>query len=251
MLELWQDSLIGVFILFCRIGGCLMVIPGYGSVRVSLHIRLFLALAVTLALSPLLLPAINAAVPDFSFVTLLTFSLGELYVGILIGVIGRAFFAALEMIGTLAAMSTGITSIPGATAGSEEPLPVMAGIFSLTALVLIFLTDLHWELIAALVDSYTRLPPAGTASVPDTLDAFVDSLSATFRLALQIGSPFIVYSLCVNLASGLTNKLTPQVPVYFVIMPVMIAGSLLLAAFLVREMLVVFIDAYGNWLRFG
>ena len=43
-----------VFLLFCRIGGCLMLMPGFSSARVPPQVRLFIALAVTLALAPML-----------------------------------------------------------------------------------------------------------------------------------------------------------------------------------------------------
>ena len=48
------------FLLFCRIGGCLMFMPGFSSSRVPVQARLFLAVATTLALAPLLLPAMGA-----------------------------------------------------------------------------------------------------------------------------------------------------------------------------------------------
>jgi flagellar biosynthesis protein FliR len=48
-------------------------------------------------------------------------------------------------------------------------------------------------------------------------------------LTLRITSPFIVYSVLVNLAIGLINKLTPTIPVYFISVPfVMLGGFLLL-----------------------
>ena len=54
MIEDPQGSVLAVFAAFCRIGGCIMVLPGFSSFRVPLQIRLFLALAVSMALTPLL-----------------------------------------------------------------------------------------------------------------------------------------------------------------------------------------------------
>ena len=58
------DTVLLVFLLFCRIGGCLMLMPGFSSARVPVQVRLFIAVAVTLALTPLLLPALRAALPQ-------------------------------------------------------------------------------------------------------------------------------------------------------------------------------------------
>jgi len=46
---------LAVFVLFCRIGGCLMLMPGVSSAQIPVQVRLFIAVAVTLALAPLLL----------------------------------------------------------------------------------------------------------------------------------------------------------------------------------------------------
>jgi flagellar biosynthetic protein FliR len=56
------EIVLATFLLFCRIGACLMVMPGFSSPRVPMRVRLFVAIAVTLALAP---PAtkVQAAIP--------------------------------------------------------------------------------------------------------------------------------------------------------------------------------------------
>ena len=39
---------LGAFVLFCRIGGCLMLAPGFSNTQIPTQVRLFVALAVTL-----------------------------------------------------------------------------------------------------------------------------------------------------------------------------------------------------------
>ena len=45
------------------------------------------------------------------------------------------------------------------------------------------------------------------------------------RLALRIASPYVIYALIVNLALALINRLTPQVQVFFVATPFVVAGG--------------------------
>ena len=78
-----------------------------------------------------------------------------------------------------------------------------------------------------------------------------DAFSGTFILALQISSPFIVYALIINLMVGIANKLMPQIPVYFISMPFVLAGGLLLLYFTVGEALRLFIAGFIAWLRDG
>ena len=40
---------LAVFVLFCRIGGCLMLMPGWASAQIPVQVRLFVAVATTLS----------------------------------------------------------------------------------------------------------------------------------------------------------------------------------------------------------
>ena len=45
-----ETPLLAAFLAFCRIGGCFLFMPGLSSVRVPMQVRLFAAVAATLAL---------------------------------------------------------------------------------------------------------------------------------------------------------------------------------------------------------
>ncbi|ADZ72284.1 flagellar biosynthesis protein FliR [Polymorphum gilvum] len=245
------QAVLATFLLFCRIGACLMVIPGFSSDRIAVRIRLLVAVAATLALAPLLLPVMSEALPDMSLATTVRFIVAELFVGLLIGLLGRAFMAALETIGTLVAMAIGMSNIPGVAIDGADALPPLASLMTLTATALIFISGHHWEVFRGLAASYETLPPGGAISLRSGLEQFTEQLATTFVLALRIGSPFIVYSVVVNFAIGLTNKLTPQIPVYFIAMPFVIAGGLYFLFVAVVEAMTVFLDGYVTWLKFG
>src|SRR5262245_52668475 len=97
------ETILAVFLLFCRIGGCLMLMPGFASSRVPVQVRLFVAVSVTLALTPLLLPTVNAAVPRLEPPLMLRLIVSETLVGGLIGLIGRLFYMALQFMASAAA----------------------------------------------------------------------------------------------------------------------------------------------------
>ncbi len=78
-----------------------------------------------------------------------------------------------------------------------------------------------------------------------------DALQSTFILSLQISSPFIIYALIINLMVGIANKLVPQIPVYFISMPFVLAGALLLLYFTIGEALRLFMAGFIAWLAAG
>lgn len=251
MTPIGQETLLGVILLFCRIGGCLMAMPGFSSSRVPVQIRVFLALGVTVALAPLLLGTIRRGMPELQPVPVLIAIGSETAIGLLIGLSARIFFAALSFVGTSIAMYVGFSGMPDTFIEDGEPQPAIATLVTLTATLLFFLSDLHIEVLKAVIETYAVLP-AGTP-LPSELSIrkMGSTLTDAFLLAIQISAPFLVWSLLINLLFGLLNKLTPQVPVFFVSMPFVLAGGLVIAYFAIGEVLRLFVNAFGLWLWRG
>jgi flagellar biosynthetic protein FliR len=57
-----------------------------------------------------------------------------------------------------------------------------------------------------------------------------------------LGSPFVAYAILVNLGTGLVNKLTPQIPIYFISLPFIITGGLVLMYFAIGNFLSLYAD---------
>lgn len=245
------ETILVVFVLFCRIGGCLMLMPGFSSSRVPVQVRLFIAVSVTLALTPLLLPTVNAAVPNLEPITVMRLIVSETLIGGLIGLIGRLFYMALQFMASAAAQLAGFNPVGGVPIEDTESLPPLATFITLTATVLLFVTDQHWEVLRALLASYSVLPVSEPMAPDLGLARLADAFSSTFILALQISSPFIVYALIINLMVGIANKMVPQIPVYFISMPFVLAGGLLLLYFTIGEALRLFIAGFIGWLARG
>ncbi|HJZ43911.1 MAG TPA: flagellar biosynthesis protein FliR [Hyphomicrobiaceae bacterium] len=251
MSAITSETVLLVFLAFCRIGGCLMLMPGFASSRVPMNVRLFIAIAVTLALSPLLVPVLQAAVPQVPTPTVVALLISETIIGALIGVMGRMFFLALQFMATAAAMYIGFGNMPGAPLEDAEPLPAFATLITLTATLLFFLTDQHWEVLRALLASYSALPITEPFALDFSLAKLTDATSNAFILALQISSPFIVYTVIINLMVGIANKLVPQIPVYFISIPLVLAGGFFLLYFMIGEALRVFMMGFMGWLARG
>ena len=249
-MDIGADTVQLVFLAFCRIGGCLMLMPGFSSARVPVHVRLFIAVAVTLALSPLLVPVLRAALPQVTPDAMLALIVSETVVGALIGLMGRLFFLALQFMATAAAMFIGLSNT-GAPIEDTEPVPAFSALITLTATLLFFLADQHWEVLRALLASYSALPVTEPFAIEFSLAKLTDAASSAFILALQISAPFIVYTLIINLMVGIANKLTPQIPVYFISIPMVLAGGFFLLYFTIGESLRLFMMGFMGWLARG
>lgn len=244
-------SVLAAFVVFSRVGACLLLMPGFSSPRIPVQVRLFIAVAVSLALTPLQIEAIRPIVADGQPVTLLRLMASELFVGAAIGLFGRVFFAALEFIGVAVAMSVGLSSNLGVPVEADETLPALTTLLTLAATALMFLTDLHLEVFRALQASYGSLPVADGFSPRFALDQLVSKAGEAFVLAVRIGSPFLIFSLVVNVAMGLVGRLVPGIQSFFLSTPFLLIGGLILLSIVIRPMLLIFIDAFGRFLVTG
>ncbi len=228
-----------------------MFMPGFSSDRVPVNIRLFLALSVTLALTPVLGPEVQPSFVNASPIELIGLILSEIVIGGLIGFLGRIFFAALETLAMAIAMGVGLSSALGAPIDEAEPLPAISTLITLSATVLIFVMDLHWEIIRGLVASYDALPVSDGFKAQFGLVQVANCLSQAFMLSLRVSSPFIAYAVLVNLSIGLTNKLAPQIQVFFILGPFVVAGGLFLLYFSFRQFIELFMVGFQSWLTTG
>lgn len=234
---------IAAFLAFCRIGGCFMVMPGLSSVRVPTQVRLFVAVAVSMAIlanSWDLFAPYAERTADVVVRSIVT----ELAIGVLIGLLARIYLLALQFMGSAIAMMVGYGGGVSSPIEEAEPQAPLATILSFSALLLLFVFDFHHQVIAALLTSYRILPPGAGFDAQAALVDISDTLSDTFIAVLRLGSPFVAYALLINLAIGFVNKLTPQIPIYFVSQPFVLAGGLILLYFGAAPLLRLFADGF-------
>lgn len=251
MSALSPATILAVFAIFCRVGGCLLIAPGFSASQVPPRIRLFVAFAACLALTPLLLDLVRAKVGDGSAFPLLGLIFAETATGVLLGFLVRLFFMALQLISVAITQAIGLGAIPGTVLEDGDQSPALATLYMVGATAILFAAGLHGELLRGLVDSYRTIPPGEGFNVRLALVNIADQTAATFVVALRIGSPFIAYSIVVNFAIGVTNKLTPQIPVYFIATPFVLLGGLFLLLLTVHDFFAYFQNALLSWLRLG
>ena len=107
------EAFLGVFLIFCRIGGCLLIVPGFSSPRVPAQVRLLIAGGVSLAVTPLLLPLFQTKLLGQAPTETLTWIASETVTGLLIGLLGRIFVFVLETVMNAVSTMVGFGSMPG------------------------------------------------------------------------------------------------------------------------------------------
>jgi flagellar biosynthesis protein FliR len=238
-----------VFLLFCRVGGCLMIAPGIGNTQIPMQIRLFVTLGATLALTPMLFD--RAASVDHSPVAMAKLVVCELLIGGALGALARLFFAALETMAFAAATLLGLANPFGVEFDHNSSLPPLSTLIALGATAMLFVADFHWQIIIALIDSYRLMPVGDIFDSRRTLTDIGVVLGQSFVIAARVASPFILYSVIVNFAIALINRVTPQISIFFIAPPFVVGGGLALLYFTVRGQISQFMAAFSAWLGTG
>lgn len=242
--------LIPTFLLFCRIGGCMLVVPGLASAHVPMQVRLFVSLALSLTLAPLVLEESHKMLDDQGG-EIIRLIVTETVIGVLVGLSVRVFLSALQFMTAAISSYIGLGTIPGAPIDLDEPLAALSMFVTILATVLFFLLDLHLEVVKGIVQTYELVPLGSNLDVRASLEKITMALSRSFLLVAQIGGPFLAYGVIVNLLFGLVNKMVPQIPAYFVSIPFLIAGGLLIIYFLLGEMMSVYFAVFQDFIIRG
>ena len=243
-------AVLSVFLVFCRIGSCLMLIPVFGSARMPMQVRLMLSIGASIAIASALGELEGAKQSADNTLLLGRLIAVEIAKGVFIGFMARFFFASLQFLADAAASAIGLNSNE-MSAEDGEQLPAFASLVTLCASALFIATDQHLEILRALAQSYTVLGFGDGLSGGAEMAALGGSLQSASLLALQITAPFLVFAIGINFGFGILNRLVPQIPVFFISPPFIVGGGLLMFYFLSHDMFSIFAERFSDWLIKG
>ena len=234
-------------LVFARIGAMVMLLPGFGETNIPVRVRLGIALALTLIILPLHRNAYQISMT--SMAPLLVTMLHEIVIGVVLGATARVTLAALSVAGSVIAQQLGLGFVTSVDPTQGQQGVLIGNFLTMLGLTLLFATDTHYLIIAALSDSYKIFAPGDLLPSGDIASLATRAFSGAFKIGIQLSAPFIVFGLVFNLGLGVLARLMPQMQVYFVGVPLsMLAGFLILAAVL-ATMMGVFMDYQGGILN--
>ncbi|SIQ55200.1 flagellar biosynthetic protein FliR [Rhizobium sp. RU20A] len=240
-----QGMILALFAAFCRIGACLMVIPGFSTARVPVQVRLLTAVAVSMAILPLMWSEIypKVSVGNSAYIYLIG---SETIIGAAIGLVARFYFLGLQFVGTVLSLMIGFTAPPMQDVLEDSTENQLTNLITYAGLIMLYMLDFHHIMFEAVVQSYTALPMSTGFDPQNLLVSLTNSLSTTFLIMLKLSSPFILYGILFNTAVGMVNKLAPAIPIAFISTPYLILGGLFLTYLGIAAMLRIFADSFAQ-----
>ena len=229
-------------LVFARIGAMVMLLPGLGESNIPVRIKLAIALLLTLIILPLHRADYHIDMSSMS--ALLVLMIYEILIGIVLGATARVTLAALQVSGAVIAQQLGLGSITSVDPTQGQQGVLIGNFLTLLGITMLFATDSHHLVIAALNDSYSVFSPGEAMPSGDVAALATRAFAAAFRLGMQLSAPFLVFGLVFNVGLGVLARLMPQMQVYFVGVPLSIMAGFLIFTVVLTAMMGSFLDYF-------
>ena len=206
--------------IFLRIGTVFMLMPGLSASYVNIQVRLVFALSVSLIAMPLISPHLPPEPKEFSL--FVQYILNEISIGIFLGMIMQFLFFALNLAGSIASQAIGFSNAQIFDPTFQNQTMLIESFFSIIAVTLIFLMNIHHLMFEAIIDSYYLFIPGKPLPWADFASHMTETMSKSFTFGFKIGSPFIAFTIIFYAGIGLVSRLMPQLNIFFLSLPLQI-----------------------------
>jgi flagellar biosynthetic protein FliR len=226
----WELGIAVFFLVLARLAPMVFATPFFGGRRVSATVRLVVSLALAAVMMPIAWPAGATAVfrPAHGVALL---ALKEGLIGLILALMVAIVFAAIEAAGRLIDLSRGAQMSQVLTGQNAEPTSPFGALLVLYAVVVFMAIGGHRMVLAALARTYSVVPLFGwpAQAAWGGIARLVIVLGQEFFLiAFGLAAPILAVNFLVEISIGLAGKLAPQMPAYFVGLPLKAWGGVLI-----------------------
>ena len=210
------SQLLAFILVLVRVSGIIATAPVFGSSNIPPQIKVVLSLMLALILYPFIpLITVYPDRPDHYIMLIAS----EMLIGLVLGIIARFLFAAVEFAGTVIGFQMGLGMAMVFDPQSQEQISLVGRFENATATLIFLAMDGHLIVLQALVRSYSVLPPGGASISRPLVENLTELSASVFVIGLQIGAPLIVALFLANAVVGLLARSVPQIQVFVVGFP--------------------------------
>ena len=229
-------------LVFARVGAMVMLLPGFGESNIPVRIKLAIALLLTLIILPLHRTAYQVDLTSMSSLGVLM--VHEIVIGIVLGATARVTLSALAVAGSVIAQQLGLGFVTAVDPTQGQQGLLIGNFLTILGMTLLFATDSHHLVIAALNESYRIFSPGELMPSGDVAALATRAFSTAFKIGMQLSAPFLVFGLVFNIGLGVLARLMPAMQVYFVGVPLSIMVGFLIFALVLTGMMGTFLNYF-------
>src|SRR4249920_4176115 len=167
------------------------LLPALAATFIPVRIKLAIALLLTLILLPLHRADYHVDLTSMS--SLLVLMLHEIIIGVVLGATARVTLSALAVAGSVIAQQLGLGFVTAVDPTQGQQGLLIGNFLTILGMTLLFATDSHHLVIAALNESYRIFSPGEVMPSGDVAALATRAFSTAFKIGMQLSAPFLVF----------------------------------------------------------
>jgi flagellar biosynthetic protein FliR len=210
----WSNFLGAMTLALVRVSGMVAFAPFFSSTALPLRTKAVFVGAVAYLLAPLVASLPQAQV-SISFSALL----GELAVGLVYGLTLTLLTEMMLFAGQIVGAQFSFSAVNLLDPTSSIQTPLMGDMFQLMGTLVVIGAGLDRILLASVVRSFRAVPLGSYVMAPTTALEIVRAAGGIFLAAVELAAPVLAATLLVEVSVSLLGKLSPQLPVMSLTVP--------------------------------
>ena len=222
----WTTILSAMTLALVRVSGMVAFAPFFSSTALPIRTKAVFAGTVAFLLAPLV-----ATLPKTQLSLNFSALLGELAVGLVYGLTLTLLNEVLLFAGQILGAQFSFSMVNLLDPTSNIQTPLLGDLFQLMGTLVLIGAGLDRILLASMVRSFRAAPLGAYALAPQTSLEIVRAAGGIFLAAVELAAPVLAATMLVEVAVALLGKLSPQLPVMSLTVPLKtLTGFAILAA---------------------
>lgn len=185
---------------------------------------------VGLLLFPVMSQSLPGFSPDFTFGPFMILVVSELLLGLLLGLVARLIFTAVEFGATVIGFQMGFAAANIFDPQNERQLALISQFQNVFAILIFLAINGHHIFLQTAVLSYEILPPGGISFSGEAVPYLMQLTSHMFTIGVQFSAPVITVLLLSGLILGILSRVFPQLNVFLLSFPINIGTAFIVIA---------------------
>lgn len=206
LLEILLALPVYVLVLF-RLTGLMLTAPLFASQAVPVRIRGALTISIAAMICPLVR---SQAPPELTLSRALAGGVGELLIGLSIGLALAIFFLGVEVGGLMVGRQAGLALADVFDPTRDQQSTTIGQVYSITLVMVFLLAGGHRAALAAVLDTFQVIPLLSFRMDDSILLLLAETLTAAFGLGIRLAGPVLIALFLTATAMGVLSRTMPQ-----------------------------------------
>jgi flagellar biosynthetic protein FliR len=210
----WSSFLSAMTLTLVRVSGMVLFAPFFSATAIPIRVKAIFSGMVAFLVAPLVAQLPGARV-NLGFSSLL----GELAVGLVYGLALALLNEMMLFAGQIAGLQFSFSLVNLLDPASNIQTPLLGELFQLMGTLVVIAAGLDRILLASMVRSFRVVPLGAYTLAPMAALGIVRAAAGIFLAAVELAAPILAATMLVEVAVALLGKLSPQLPVMNLTVP--------------------------------